>query len=114
MNPMKTSRLLAALLAIVLCTFATDAAYAKGGKPKAKPVPVKSSAHSVIVTVSNNAISVKSGHDTKQFKMDGHTTVTLDGNKVAAGALKAGMYAEVTPGGIDPGVAMSVAATTPK
>ena len=114
-NPMKTSTLLPTFLAVLVCAFATDAAYGKG-LPKAKPTPVpeKSSAHSVIVNVSNNGISVKAGHDTKEFKIDGHTTVTLDGNRVAIGALKAGMYADVTPGNLDPKAAMSIAATTPK
>ena len=83
-------------------------------KPKPTPVPEKSSAHSTIVSVSNAGISIKAGHDTKEFKIDDHTTVTLDGVKVAVGALKAGQYAEVTPGGINPHVAMSIAATTPK
>ena len=114
MTPMKTSRLLITLLAIILCAFATDVAFAKGmKKPKPTPVPEKSSAHSTIVSVSNTDISVKAGHDTKQFKITNYTTVTLDDHRVGVGALKAGMYADVTPGGIDPGVAMSIAAKTP-
>ena len=111
---MKTSHLLATLVTVILCAFATDVAFAKGmKKPKATPVPEKSSAHSTIVSVSQGAISVKARHDTKNYTLDGHTTITLEGNRVGVGALKAGQYAKITPGGIDPVVAMSITATTP-
>ena len=113
---MKISRLFAAVLVVLTCVFATDAAYAKGfgKKPKPTPEPEKSSAHFTIVSVSQSAISVKVGHDTKDYKIDGNTTITLDGTRVGTGALKAGMYADVTPSGISPGVAMSIEAKAPK
>ena len=112
-TPMKTSRLLTIILTIILCAFATDSAFAKGkGKSKAAPTPEKGTGH-VIVSVSDRAISVKNGHDTKNYRIDGHTEFTLDGTKVAAGAVKAGMNAEITPGSIDPGLALFVVATNP-
>ena len=112
---MKTSALLPTFLTIILCAFAADAAYGKGlPKGKPTPVPAKSSAHSLIVTVSSTGISVKTGHDTKQFKIDSHTIVTLDGNIAAVGALKARHVCGRHPGGIDPSAAASISATTPR
>ncbi|MEO6789106.1 MAG: hypothetical protein ABI318_23535 [Chthoniobacteraceae bacterium] len=113
---MKTSRLLATLLAVVICAFATDVAFAKGRAPKNKPTPepAKGTSHSVIASVSNNVIALKNSHDTKSYKIDGRTAITLDGGRAGVGALKAGMYAEVTASTIDPGLAVAVDATNPK
>jgi hypothetical protein len=112
---MKTSRFFATFLAIIICAFAADTGYAKGmrgSKPKATPTPEKSSAHSTIVSVSNTEISVKAGHDKKQFRIDAHTNVTINGNRAPVSALKIGMYADITPDGFNPTTAMAIAATT--
>lgn len=113
---MKTSRLLFAVVAVVICAFAPDAAHAaKRPRLKPTPVPEKINAHAaLIVTVSNGAIEVKSSHETAKYRIDSRTSITLDGERATVGALKAGMYADVTASTIDPSLAVSIAATNPK
>lgn len=110
---MKTSRLLITVLTVILCAFATDAAFAKGElpKPKATPEPKKVDAHTAtIVSVSRSEISVKSSHDTATFRIDNRTSISLGGTRVGADGLNAGMYADVTAGSSDPRLALSIEA----
>ena len=65
-----------------------------------------------ITAVSNNSISVKSGHATHTFKISGQTTIHVDGLKVTAKDLKKGMHAEVTASLIAPGAASAIEAST--
>jgi hypothetical protein len=111
---MKTSRLITILLTVVLCAVSTETAFAKRKLSKAKPTPTpkKVNAHSAtILSISRGAISIKSPSETLNYRIDYRTSITLDGSTVAVDALRRGMYADVTPSGLDPGLAMSITAT---
>lgn len=108
------------IVSAALCAFSADAS----AKPrphnnphppkKEPPTPVHASARASITSVSDTSISVKTSADSKTYSIDGHTNITLDGRKVAASELKAGMGADITPSGINPNAAMSIAAFSSK
>lgn len=109
--------LLPIIISAALGAFATDAS-AKSKPhnlpPKPPAKPVNASSRLTITAVSSTSISVKTSTDTKTYSIDGHTSITLDGRKVAADALKSGMGADVTPSGLNPSAAISIAAVSSK
>jgi len=112
---MKTPCLFITLVTIAFCAFAPDS-FAKGKslpKPKPTPEPKKVNASSpIIVSVSSSEISVKSAQNNMKYRIDNRTSITLDGARVSADGLKAGLLADVTPSSLDPGLAISVVART--
>ena len=94
------------LLLCVLSLVPLNPAQAKGkAQPRKPPIKINASVD-VIDSVSGNSITVNK----RSYSITGKTTITVDGKKAEAGALKSGMHASVTPSGLEPGAAMSITA----
>ena len=100
------------LLLCILTLIPLNPAQAKGkGKPQPrKPQPKVEAGGATIGAVSGTSITV--GKQT--YAITGKTSITVDGRKAAAGALRAGMLASVTASGLEPGSASSISAQSSK
>ena len=72
----------------------------------------KVNAAATIIAVSDNSISVKTGHATHTYKISSQTAIHVDGAKAAAKDLKKGMHAAVTSSQLDASAASAIDAST--
>ena len=80
-------------------------------KPKPTPVPEKVNASGgKIAAVAGDTIVVQYSKTNETFKMTQETNITLNGQRIGSGALKAGMHVEVDSSKINPGLALSIQA----
>jgi hypothetical protein len=68
-------------------------------------------ADATITAVSDNSISVKTGHAAHTYKITSQTLIHVDGTKATAKDLKKGMHAAVTASQLDASVASAVDAS---
>jgi len=68
-------------------------------------------ADATITAVSDNSISVKTGHAAHTYKITSQTLIRVDGRKVTAKDLKKGMHAAVTASQIDVNTASAIDAS---
>lgn len=111
---MKSQKLLTLAMCMLLFVFAADSAFARGysrgrGRGITPRPPIKIHAGgATIESVDSSSITVKSGHGTQTYAIDGHTSILVANKKSSAGALQKGMNVSVRPSTLNPSVAQSI------
>ena len=107
---MKAMMKVLALLAVVAMA---SVAFAKEGGDKAAKAAAPEALRGIVVSASNNSITLKSkgGKETTVATND-QTKITVDGKSGTLADVKAGMHVKILPA--DGSVATSVSANTPK
>jgi riboflavin synthase alpha subunit len=87
-------RLILLLLSLLSFTAFTTTSLQAGGKAKPRPTP----AHTTIVSVNGNSITVQEAKVTKTFTVTKETEIDYNGQRATLSQLQPGMRVEVTSG----------------
>jgi hypothetical protein len=116
MKPFLFAAIVAFLTLSVLRPDPAEAAKTGKGKlPKAKPTPVPEKVNasgSKIAKVGGDSITIEYSKTSTTYKMSAETLITIDGNKARSTDLRPGMHAEISPSAINPGLLLSIKATS--
>ena len=115
---MKSLPFTAVAAALALLLMSPDAASAKGGKsmkPNHKPTPVPEKVNasgSKITKVGGDSVTIEYSKTSTTYRMSNETQISIDGNRARSTDLRPGMHAEIGASTLNPGLLLSIKASS--